>query len=62
MRLAPSHAQTPPGGLTAATAHKSLARLERLRIVAENTHRQRRRVFSYRHYVDELAAEVESVP
>ncbi len=46
-------------GLTAATVNKSLAHLERLRIVAELTNRQRGRVFSYRRYVDELAAELE---
>ena len=49
-------------GLTAATVNKSLAHLERLGIVAEITHRQRGRVFSYRRYVDELAAELESAP
>jgi Fic family protein len=46
-------------GLTAATVNKSLAHLERLRIVTELTHRQRGRVFAYRRYVDELAAELE---
>jgi Fic family protein len=45
-------------GLTAATVNKSLAHLERLGIVAEITNRQRGRVFSYRRYVDELAAEL----
>jgi Fic family protein len=44
-------------GLTAATVNKSLAHLERIRVVAELTSRQRGRVFSYRSYVDELAAE-----
>ncbi|MCC6317403.1 MAG: Fic family protein [Gemmatimonadaceae bacterium] len=44
-------------GLTAATVNKSLAHLERLRIVMELTNRRRGRVFSYRRYVDELAAE-----
>ena len=48
--------------LTAATVNKSLAHLERLGIVTELTNRQRDRVFSYRHYVDELAPELESVP
>lgn len=62
MRLALSHAQAPSGGLTAAKVHKSLARLERLGIVAETTHRQRGRVFRYRRYVNELAVEVESAP
>jgi hypothetical protein len=33
-----------------------------LRIVVELTNRQRGRVFSYRRYVDELAAELEPVP
>lgn len=46
-------------GLTAATVNKSLAHLERLGIVTELTNRQRGRVFSYRRYVDELAAELE---
>jgi Fic family protein len=46
-------------GLTAATVNKSLAHLETLRVVAELTNRQRGRVFSYRRYVDELAAELE---
>jgi Fic family protein len=49
-------------GLTAATVNKALAHLERLSIVAEITNRQRGRVFSYRSYVDELAAELESAP
>lgn len=48
-------------GLTAATVNKTLAHLERLRIVTELTNRQRGRVFSYRRYVDELAAELEPV-
>jgi hypothetical protein len=33
--------------------------LERLGIVAELTNRQRGRVFAYRRYIDELAAELE---
>lgn len=45
--------------LTAATVNKSLAHLERIGVVAELTNRQRGRVFSYRRYVDELAAELE---
>jgi Fic family protein len=49
-------------GLTAATVNKSLAHLERIRIVAELTNRQRDRVFSYRSYVNELAAELEPKP
>lgn len=43
--------------LTAATVNKSLAHLERLGIVSEMTNRQRGRVFSYRSYIDLLAAE-----
>jgi Fic family protein len=46
-------------GLTAATVNKSLAHLERVGVVAELTNRQRGRVFAYRRYVDELAAELE---
>ena len=46
--------------LTAATVNKSLAHLERLGIVSELTNRQRGRVFAYRRYVDELAAELET--
>jgi hypothetical protein len=50
----------PPGTyVEAATVNKSLAHLERLGIVSELTNRQRGRVFSYRRYVDELAAELE---
>jgi Fic family protein len=45
--------------LTAATVNKSLAHLERIGIVAEMTNRQRGRVFIYRRYVAELAAELE---
>jgi len=45
-------------GLTAATVNKSLAHLETLGVVTELTNRQRGRVFSYRRYVDELAAEL----
>jgi Fic family protein len=45
--------------LTAATVNKSLVHLERLGVVAELTNRQRGRVFAYRRYVDELAAELE---
>lgn len=46
--------------LTPATVNKSLAHLERLGIVAELTNRQRGRVFSYRNYVNELTAELQS--
>jgi Fic family protein len=46
--------------LTPATVNKSLAHLERIGIVAELTSRQRGRVFSYRQYVDELAAELQT--
>jgi Fic family protein len=49
-------------GLTAATVNKSLAHLESLKVVAELTNRQRGRVFAYRRYVDELAAELERTP
>jgi Fic family protein len=45
--------------LTPATVNKSLAHLERLGIVAELTNRQRGRVFSYRRYVEDLAAELQ---
>ena len=48
---------TPP--LTPATINKSLAHLGSLGVVAELTSRQRGRVFSYRKYVEELAAELE---
>jgi Fic family protein len=47
-------------GLTAATVNKSLAHLERIRVVGELTNRQRGRVFSYGKYVRELAAGTES--
>lgn len=46
-------------GLTAATVNKSLAHLERISVAAELTNRQRGRVFSYRRYVEVLAAELE---
>ena len=46
-------------GLTAATVNKSLAHLERLRILSELTHRRRGRVFSYRKYVRLLSEELE---
>ena len=49
-------------GLTAATVNKSLAHLERVGVVAELTNRQRGRVFAYRHYVDELTAELQPAP
>ncbi len=46
-------------GLTAATVNKSLVHLEHLGVVSELTNRQRGRVFSYRAYVETLAAELE---
>jgi Fic family protein len=49
-------------GLTAATVNKSLVHLERIGVVAELTNRQRGRVFSYKRYIDELAAEPGDVP
>ncbi len=48
-------------GLIAATINKSLVHLEREGIVAELTNRRRGRVFAYRRYVDELAAELPGV-
>jgi Fic family protein len=60
--IATSAALVMATGLTAATVNKSLAHLERIRVVAELTSRQRGRVFSYRRYVDELAAEPGSAP
>ncbi len=45
--------------LTPATINKTLAHLERIGIVGELTNRQRGRVFSYRRYVEHLAAELE---
>jgi len=45
--------------LTPATVNKSLAHLERIGVVGELTNRQRGRVFSYRKYVEELAAGLE---
>ncbi|TAK54587.1 MAG: Fic family protein [Gammaproteobacteria bacterium] len=46
--------------LTPATVNKSLAHLTRLGVVDEITSRRRGRVFSYRKYVEELAAELEA--
>ena len=46
--------------LTPATVNKSLAHLERIGVVREVTNRKRGRVFSYREYVEELAAELEA--
>jgi len=43
-------------GLTPATINKSLAHLEKLRVVAELTDKRRGRVFSYRKYVEQLGA------
>jgi Fic family protein len=57
--IATSAALVKTTGLTAATVNKSLAHLEKLGIVGELTNRQRGRVFSYRRYVEELAAELE---
>lgn len=57
--LATSGALVKATALTAATVNKSLVHLERLGIVSELTNRQRGRVFAYRRYVDELAAELE---
>lgn len=45
-------------GITPATVNKSLAHLEDLRVVTELTNRRRGRVFSYRQYVETLAAEL----
>jgi Fic family protein len=45
--------------LTPATINKTLVHLERIGIVGELTNRQRGRVFSYRRYVELLAAELE---
>jgi Fic family protein len=47
--------------LTPATVNKTLAHLERIGIVGELTNRQRGRVFSYRRYVEELAAGMEII-
>ena len=46
--------------LTAATVNKSLAHLERIRVVGELTQRRRGRVFSYRRYVEILGSELEA--
>lgn len=46
-------------GLTAATVNKSLTHLQGIAVVAELTSRRRGRVFSYRRYVDALAAELD---
>src|SRR5690606_40075662 len=58
--IATSAALVKATGLTPATVNKSLAHLERVGIVGELTNRQRGRVFSYRQYVKELAAEPEA--
>jgi Fic family protein len=60
--IATSAALVAKTGLTAATVNKSLAHLERLGVVTELTNRQRGRVFAYRRYVDELAAELQHSP
>jgi Fic family protein len=57
--IATSAALVKATGLTAATVNKSLVHLEGIGIVGELTSRQRGRVFSYRRYVEELAAELE---
>jgi Fic family protein len=57
--LATSAALVKASKLTPATVNKSLAHLERIGIVGELTNRQRGRVFSYKRYVDALAAELE---
>jgi len=57
--LATSAALVKASKLTPATVNKSLAHLERIGIVGELTSRQRGRVFSYKRYVEELAAELE---
>jgi Fic family protein len=56
--VATSGALAEATSLTAATVNKSLAHLERLGIVSELTNRQRGRVFSYRSYIDLMAAEL----
>jgi Fic family protein len=58
--LATSAALVKATGLTPATVNKSLAHLQDLGVVKEMTRRQRDRVFSYRHYVHLLNAELES--
>lgn len=58
--IAPSAALVKATRLTPATVNKSLAHLERLGVVAEITNRQRGRGCSYRMYVEELAAELET--
>jgi len=60
--LATSASLVKATGLTAATVNKSLAHLERIGVVAELTNRQRGRIFSYRRYVDKLAAEPVGAP
>jgi Fic family protein len=57
--IATSAALVKATGLTPATVNKSLAHLKRLGIVGELTNRRRGRVFSYREYVEELAAELD---
>ena len=57
--IATSAALTKATGLTPATVNKSLAHLEDIGVVGELTNRLRGRVFSYRRYVEELAAELE---
>ncbi len=57
--IATSAALVKAARLTPATVNTSLAHLERIGIAGEVTNRQRGRVFSYRKYVEELAAELE---
>jgi Fic family protein len=58
--LATSAALVKATKLTSATVNKSLTHLERIGIVTELTNRRRGRVFSYRCYVEHLAAELEA--
>lgn len=60
--IATSAALVKATGLTPATVNKTLGHLERIGVVAELTSRRRGRVFSYRRYVEELAAEPEGAP
>jgi Fic family protein len=57
--IATSNALVRETGLTPATVNKSLAHLERLKVVTELTNRRRGRVFAYKRYVDELSAELD---
>jgi Fic family protein len=57
--IATSGALVEATGLTAATVNKSLGHLATLDIVRELTNRQRGRVFSHHHYIENLTAELE---